>query len=313
MFASARNISCVAPRCVQVQRTLTSPPPTHPTHTKDVTCHVRVCKCKKHQLRSTEMFASARNISCVAPRCVQVQRTLTSPPPPTHPTHTKDVTCHVRVCKCKKHQLRSTEMFASARNISCVAPRCVQVLRTLTSPPPHPPHPYQRRDVPRACVQVQETSVAQYRDVCKCKKHQLRSTEMCASATYVNIPPPPHPPHPYQRRDVPRACVQVQETSVAQYRDVCKCKKHQLRSTEMCASATYVNIPPPTHPTHTKDVTCHVRVCKCKKHQLRSTEMFASARNISCVAPRCVQVQRTLTSPPPPTPPTPPIPKNPLT
>ena len=139
------------------------------------------------------------------------------------------------------------------------------------------------------------------------------------------------------------ACVQVQETSVAQYRDVCKCKKHQLRSTEMCASATYVNIP-----THTKDVTCHVRVCKCKKHQLRSTEMFASARNISCVAPRCVQVQetsvaqyrdvckckkhqlrstemcasarniscvaprcvqvqRTLTSPPPP--PTPPIPK----
>ena len=87
------------------------------------------------------MCASARNISCVAPRCVQVQRTLTSPPP-THPTHTKDVTCHVRVCKCKKHQLRSTEMFASARNISCVAPRCVQVQRTLTSPPPHPPHPY---------------------------------------------------------------------------------------------------------------------------------------------------------------------------
>ena len=155
------------------------------------------------------------------------------------------------VCKCKKHQLRSTEMCASARNISCVAPRCVQVQRTLTSPPPHPPHPYQRRDVPRACVQVQETSVAQYRDVCKCKKHQLRSTEMCASATYVNIPPP-HPPHPYQRRDVPRACVQVQETSVAQYRDVCKCKKHQLRSTEMCASATYVNIPPPPppHPPH---------------------------------------------------------------
>ena len=51
------------------------------------------------------------------------------------------------VCKCKKHQLRSTEMCASARNISCVAPRCVQVQRTLTSPPPpppHPPHPYQR-------------------------------------------------------------------------------------------------------------------------------------------------------------------------
>ena len=124
------------------------------------------------------------------------------------------------VCKCKKHQLRSTEMRASARNISCAVPRCLQ---------------------------VQETSVAQYRDVCKCKKHQLRSTEMCASATYVNIPPP-HPPHPYQRRDVPRACVQVQETSVAQYRDVCKCKKHQLRSTEMCASATYVNIPPPPTP-----------------------------------------------------------------
>ena len=145
-------------------------------------------------------------------------------------------------------------MFASARNISCVAPRCVQVQRTLTSPPPPtPPHPYQRRDVPRACVQVQETSVAQYRDVCKCKKHQLRSTEMCASATYVNIPPPPHPPHPYQRRDVPRACVQVQETSVAQYRDV----------------------------------------CKCKKHQLRSTEMRASARNISCAVPRCLQVQET--------------------
>ena len=34
-------------------------------------------------------------------------------------------------------------------------------------------------------------------------------------------------------------------------------------------------------------------VCKCKKHQLRSTEMCASARNISCVAPRCVQVQET--------------------
>ena len=45
-------------------------------------------------------------------------------------------------------------------------------------------------------LQVQETSVAQYRDVCKCKKHQLRSTEMCASATYVNIPPPPPPPTP---------------------------------------------------------------------------------------------------------------------
>ena len=121
------------------------------------------------------------------------------------------------MCKCKKHQLRSTEMFASARNISCVAPRCVQVQRTLTSPPPHPPHPYQRRDVPRACVQVQETSVAQYRDVCKCKKHQLRSTEMCASARNISCVAP--------------RCLQVQ--------------KHQLRSTEMCASATYVNIPPP--------------------------------------------------------------------
>ena len=175
MCASARNISCAVPRCLQVQET-------------SVAQYRDVCKCKKHQLRSTEMCASATYVNI--------------PPPPTHPTHTKDVTCHVRVCKCKKHQLRSTEMFASARNISCVAPRCVQVQRTLTSPPPpHPPHPYQRRDVPRACVQVQETSVAQYRDVCKCKKHQLRSTEMCASATYVNIPPPPppHPPHPYQR------------------------------------------------------------------------------------------------------------------
>ena len=147
-------------------------------------------------------------------------------------------------------------------------------------PPPPPPHPYQRRDVPRACVQVQETSVAQYRDVCKCKKHQLRSTEMCASATYVNIPPPPHPPHPYQRRDVPRACVQVQETSVAQYRDVCKCKKHQLRSTEMCASATYVNIPPPP-PTPPIPKTW------------RATCVCASARNISCAVPRCLQVQET--------------------
>ena len=208
-----------------------------------------------------------------------MQRTLTSPPPhPPHPYQRRDVprACvqvqetsvaqYRDVCKCKKHQLRSTEMFASARNISCVAPRCVQVQRTLTSPPPHPPHPYQRRDVPRACVQVQETSVAQYRDVCKCKKHQLRSTEMFASARNISCvaprcvqvqrtltSPPPHPPHPYQRRDVPRACVQVQETSVAQYRDVCKCKKHQLRSTEMCASA----------------------------------------RNISCVAPRCLQVQET--------------------
>ena len=197
---------------------------------------------------------------------------------------------------------------------------CASATYVNIPPPPHPPHPYQRRDVPRACVQVQETSVAQYRDVCKCKKHQLRSTEMCASARNISCvaprcvqvqrtltSPPPHPPHPYQRRDVPRACVQVQETSVAQYRDVCKCKKHQLRSTEMCASARNISCvaprcvqvqrtltsPPPTHPTHTKDVTCHVRVCKCKKHQLRSTEMFASARNISCVAPRCVQVQET--------------------
>ena len=129
------------------------------------------------------------------------------------------------VCKCKKHQLRSTEMRASARNISCVAPRCVQ---------------------------VQETSVAQYRDVCKCKKHQLRSTEMCASARNISCVAP--------------RCVQVQRTLTS---------------------------PPPTHPTHTKDVTCHVRVCKCKKHQLRSTEMFASARNISCAVPRCLQVQET--------------------
>ena len=34
-------------------------------------------------------------------------------------------------------------------------------------------------------------------------------------------------------------------------------------------------------------------VCKCKKHQLRSTEMRASARNISCAVPRCLQVQET--------------------
>ena len=134
----------------------------------------------EHYYSPVPQCASARNISCVAPRCVQVQET--------------SVAQYRDVCKCKKHQLRSTEMCASARNISCVAPRCVQVQRTLTSPPPHPPHPYQRRDVPRACVQVQETSVAQYRDVCKCKKHQLRSTEMCASATYVNIPPPPPTP-----------------------------------------------------------------------------------------------------------------------
>ena len=111
-------------------------------------------------------------------------------------------------------------------------------------------------------------------------EHYYSPVPQCASARNISCVAP--------------RCVQVQETSVAQYRDVCKCKKHQLRSTEMCASATYVNIPPPpTHPTHTKDVTCHVLVCKCKKHQLRSTEMFASARNISCVAPRCVQVQET--------------------
>ena len=42
------------------------------------------------QLRNTEMFASARNIRCVTPRCVQV-------------------------CKCKEHHLRNTEMCASVQ------------------------------------------------------------------------------------------------------------------------------------------------------------------------------------------------------
>ena len=78
--------------------------------------------CGKVQLRSIEMCASARNISClapiakniscVAPRCVQVQE------------HHSTQMC------ARASQSRSIEMCASARNISCVAPRCVQVQGT---------------------------------------------------------------------------------------------------------------------------------------------------------------------------------------
>ena len=47
-----------------------------------------------------------------------------------------------------------------------------------------------------ACSSETRTLLLTRTTVCKCKKHQLRSTEMCASATYVNIPPPPPPPTP---------------------------------------------------------------------------------------------------------------------
>ena len=76
---------------------------------------------KRHQLRSIDMCASARNISCVASTWVQVQVTT----------------------------------------INCVASRCVQVQRTLTSHPPHPPtHTPCKPYSPCVALRVQETSVA---------------------------------------------------------------------------------------------------------------------------------------------------------
>ena len=173
-------------------------------------------------------------------KCVQAQRTLTSHPPPPHPTQ-KQTPPHISCVASRCVQVQETSC--------CVESRCVQVQRTLTSHPPHPtpPHPtpprnkhptppHQLRSI-EMCSSARNIMLRSIEMCSSARNIMLRRIEMCASATNVNIPPtptPPPPPHPTQKQ-TPHP-------------------PHQLRSIEMCSSARNI--------------------------MLRSIEMCSSARNI---------------------------------
>ena len=131
--------------CMQVQGMLPSPHPAHPTYPN----HIRTVVC------------------------VQVQGTLSSPPPPpTHPTH-----------PTYPNQIRTVV--------------CVQVQGTLSSPPPptHPPtHPtYPNRIGMVVCMQVQGMSSSPPPPTHPPNPSNLSKSNpygsMYASPRYVIIPP----------------------------------------------------------------------------------------------------------------------------
>ena len=80
--------------------------------------------------------------------------------------------------------------------------------------------------------------------MCKCKKHQLRSIEMCASAR----------------------------------------KKHQLRSTEMCAIARNGIIPTPPHPTPPQMLKFRANP-PGRPNMLRSINYVSNFKDINLSAP----------------------------